>query len=145
MRRISEELIEILRNDIPGPNSLSNTALLYMNRQTFEQVKLQFVPPGKWNDHQSDITQMLGIPVMLYHGIPDGRWELVRRSSGENVNSGNVFEKESGALCGYRWVTYHRGGLVPYTRDHQCTVPAGHYPRLHCVCECGQASVVPPQ
>lgn len=145
MRRISEELIEILRNDIPGPNSLSNTALLYMNRLTCETFKAVMAQQQSTTVNLYDLrpypTQLFGITLMLYHGIPDGRWELVQRFSGENVTSGNVFGKESDALCGYRWDTYTQGVL----RDHQCIFPAGHYPRLHCVCECGQALVVPPQ
>lgn len=148
MKRISEELIEILRSDIPGPNSLSNTALMYMNRQTYEQFKavMQAQQPMAVDNFSVSavMSRLFGVAIMLYHGIPDGRWELVQRSSGEHVNSGNVFKNESGALCGYRWVTYS-SGLVPDTREHQCIIPVNHWPRSHCVCECGQASVVPPQ
>lgn len=148
MRQISEELMDVLRNDTPGPNSLSNTALMYMNRQTFEEFKQTMQAPDPPTDSLHSLrpfpAQLFGIPVMLYHGIPDGRWELVRRSTGESITSGNVWKKESGALCGHRWLTYS-GGLVPDTREHQCIIPASHYPNSHCVCECGQASAVPSQ
>lgn len=91
MRRISEELLAIVRDDTPYTTNFSNTALLYMNRHTFNQVRLEFVSPDKWDDYQSGITQMLGIPIMLYHGVPIGRWDLVQRATGENILAGNMW------------------------------------------------------
>lgn len=140
MRRISEELIEIVRNDIPGPNSLSNTALLYMNRQTYEVFKTIMqaqYPPGVADNFSvsSGMNYLFGIPIMLYHGVPIGRWELVQRVSGENITSGNVWETESGALCGRRWLTYNHG-FASDTKDHECIMRGAHQT---CVCKCGQA------
>lgn len=91
MRQISEELLAILKNDTLYETNFSNTALLYMNRQTFEEFKREWVPAKQWDRHIPGITQMFGIPVMLYHGVPIGRWDLVQRATGENILAGNMW------------------------------------------------------
>lgn len=91
MRRISKELMTILRDDRPDTTNFSNTALMYLNRQTFEHIKEELVQPNNWPRFGQSL-QMFGIPIMLYHGIPIDRWELVQRGTGENIVAGNVWE-----------------------------------------------------
>lgn len=103
MRSFSEEFIAILRDDRPGPASLSNTALLYFNRQTLNKIKMELGPPAEPYPYSAQpfrrhvetvLVQMFGIPIMLYHGIPIDKWELVQRASGENINGGWVWAPE---------------------------------------------------
>lgn len=140
--RLSEELIALIKDDKPGPDSFSNTALLYFNRQTFEQVKRELVPVDHWSRHVPGITQMFGIPIMLYHGIPLDEWELVQRISGENITKGKVWERSNGLAythCLFRWNTFV-SVPVPDTKQHQCILLIDHEPP--CVCECGNASLI---
>lgn len=141
---ISDELMAIIKNDKPGPESFASTALLYLNRQTLEQLKRELVPMDHWAYHVPGVTQMFGIPIMLYHGIPIGRWELVQKISGENITSGNVWESSGLAFtnCLYRWQTFH-SVPVPDTKQHQCVLLLDHEPP--CVCECGDASLIRPR
>jgi len=94
VRLISDEFIAIIRDDPPGPQSFSNTALLFMNRQTLDEFKRELVYPRGAEGPRSALGHMFGVPIMLYHGIPIGRWELVRRGSGEHITDGRVWQDE---------------------------------------------------
>lgn len=94
--RINDELLALIRTDKPR---FSDTALLYLNRVTWDTMKSDLVASNSAPvDVVGRIGQLFGIPVMLYHDIPFGRWELVQRISGENITSGNVWEGVPGAV-----------------------------------------------
>lgn len=96
-RRLSDELLSIIKNDNPYTTNFSNTALLYINRQTWEQMKQELFSGNPYPDDygRMPILQLWGIPVMLYdYGIPLDTWELVQRGSGENITSGSVWQDE---------------------------------------------------
>jgi hypothetical protein len=94
-RRLNEEFVAFIANDRPHTTNFSNTALIYLNRQTFDEIKREYALRDQFGSHTAGITQMFGITVMLYHGIPLDQWELVQRASGENITSGYVWEGEN--------------------------------------------------
>jgi len=98
--RLSDELTSIIRDDSPSTTNYSNTALLYVNRLTFDIMKSEMTSPAAypWETHANPLSQLFGIPLMRYHGIPDGRWELVQRSTGERITSGDMWEGLPGAV-----------------------------------------------
>lgn len=96
MRRLNDELLTIIQEDNPQTTNFSNTAVLYLNRQTFEQMKTVFAyNSSDLRDRiRQAFTHLLGIPIMLHHSIPAEYWELVQRDSGEQIISGYVWATE---------------------------------------------------
>jgi hypothetical protein len=70
-------------------------AFIFMNKITLEAVRNTAYPPEKDENPFSlrppMLSQIFGTPVMCYHGIPDGKWELIARYTGDLLESGNVF------------------------------------------------------
>ena len=95
-RKINEELLAIIKADPITPDYLRGNAILYLNRQTYEELKREYPSAESSLPWRLDsiIAQMFGIPMMLYHGIPIGRWELVQRDTGENILAGNMWEDD---------------------------------------------------
>lgn len=104
MKEMSEELTNLLMG--VTTTRYHNHALLYMRKQTFEDIKFTLVrddtPIESWR--HDPIASMFGIPIMLYHAIEYGRWELVERGTGTYITSGNVWKGESSARTGKRHV-----------------------------------------
>jgi hypothetical protein len=121
--RISEELLAIIKNDGPNTTNFSNTAVLYMNRQTCDRLQRRAIreqqDEDRWPWLRPNLSALFGIPIVLYHGIPIGRWELVQRISGENITSGNMWEGEQGmqedhfAVCCFNPFSVHHTNERP--------------------------------
>ena len=71
-----------------------------LNRQTRDQLKAvtsDQQDEDKWPWlRPNSLSALFGISIVLYHGIPIDRWELVQRISGENITSGAMWEGEQG-------------------------------------------------
>lgn len=102
-RRLSEELVAILRDDSAGATSFYNTGILLLHRLSQEELKREYAHDVNPIHTSRSIQQIFGVPIMLYHGIPVGEWELIQRESGENIISGKLWQDEIDAQTPIRW------------------------------------------